>query len=260
MNVTAGMPQSPLAGEDAPTCGQLAPEPLRFRILDLFLILLGLPLLLVVGCGLAIAIVADSPGPVFYRCRRIGRDGEPFAMLKFRKMRADASGPSLTTLDDDRFTPIGKFLTVTRLDELPQVWNVVKGDMRLVGPRPEVEEFVALHPVEYAEILGVRPGLTGLAQLEFFMESRIFGDAHQSVGYYTQGILPYKVRLDLEYIRSRSLLGDILLVAKTPLLPARAATRRLALLLRQTGIVQAGIALALVGAIIALLATYAQQA
>ncbi len=88
------------------------------------------------------AIYIDSPGPVMFRSWRVGRGGVPFAMLKFRKMRDDAGSDPLTIADDERFTPIGRFLAATRLDELPQVWNVLRGEMRLVGPRPELEYFV----------------------------------------------------------------------------------------------------------------------
>jgi lipopolysaccharide/colanic/teichoic acid biosynthesis glycosyltransferase len=142
-------------------------------------------------------------------------------MLKFRKMCHGATGPSLTWRDDMRFTPIGRFLTLTKLDELPQVWNVLKGDMRLVGPRPEVEEFVRAHRDQYEEILSVVPGLTGLAQLEYAGENRMYRDAHDSARLYTEEILPSKIQLDLDYIRNRSLVGDLKILARTLLLPAR---------------------------------------
>jgi lipopolysaccharide/colanic/teichoic acid biosynthesis glycosyltransferase len=187
-----------------------------------------LPFALVLGAIVALAILADSPGPVLYRCRRVGYRGEVFEMLKFRKMHRDADSSNLTAYDDERFTPIGKFLTATRLDELPQLWNVLKGDMRLVGPRPEMEEFVAKYADEYAEILSVRPGLTGPAQLAFFDESRVFGDAHTHPRFYAEGILPHKIELDLRYVRGRSLLADIAIVSRTPLLPLRVAARKLA--------------------------------
>ena len=158
---------------------------LPFRVFDVVATILILPFALIVSCLIALAVLADSPGPVLYRCRRVGYRGELFEMVKFRKMRRDAVGSALTAYEDERFTPIGKFLSVTRLDELPQLWNVLKGDMRLVGPRPEMEEFVAHYPTEYEEILSVRPGLTGMAQLEFFDESRVFGEAHSHPRFYS---------------------------------------------------------------------------
>ena len=201
---------------------------LPFRVFDVVATILILPFALIVSCLIALAVLADSPGPVLYRCRRVGYRGELFEMVKFRKMRRDAVGSALTAYEDERFTPIGKFLSVTRLDELPQLWNVLKGDMRLVGPRPEMEEFVAHYPTEYEEILPVRPGLTGMAQLEFFDESRVFGEAHSHPRFYSEGILPHKIELDLQYVRNRSLRTDLAIFVRTTLLPLRVAGRKLA--------------------------------
>ena len=201
---------------------------LPFRVFDVVATILILPFALIVSCLIALAVLADSPGPVLYRCRRVGYRGELFEMVKFRKMRRDAVGSALTAYEDERFTPIGKFLSVTRLDELPQLWNVLKGDMRLVGPRPEMEEFVAHYPTEYEEILSVRQGLTGMAQLEFFDESRVFGEAHSHPRFYSEGILPHKIELDLHYVRNRSLRTDLAIFVRTPLLPLRVAGRKLA--------------------------------
>ena len=202
------------------------------RGLDLLLILLASPVIVLVGGLIALAVFADSPGPILYRARRIGKDGRPFRMLKFRKMRREAAGPILTRHDDERFTPIGRFLAVTKLDELPQVWNVITGEMRLVGPRPEVEEFIKLYGEEYREILKVLPGITGLAQLRYAGESQLFGDAHDSSLLYKERILPEKIALDLRYIASRSLLGDMAIVLATAMLPLTALRARLALRLR----------------------------
>ena len=212
-------PHTPLAGRPS--------SALRFRAFDVLATLLILPFALLLGAVIALAIIADSPGPVLYRSRRVGYAGQPFPMLKFRKMRRDTSGSTLTAYDDDRFTPIGRFLTATRLDELPQLWNVLKGDMRLVGPRPELEEFVALYSDQYDEILSVRPGLTGAAQLEFFQESRVFGNAHDHSGFYSEAILPRKVQLDLAYVRNRRLRTDLAILVKTLFLPLQASARKL---------------------------------
>jgi lipopolysaccharide/colanic/teichoic acid biosynthesis glycosyltransferase len=152
----------------------------------------------------AIAICLDSPGPALFRVERIGWRGGALRMLKFRKMRNDASGPALTMDDDERFTRIGPLLAKLKLDELPQLWHVLTGDMSLVGPRPESPEFVGLHAREYEEILRVRPGITGLSQIAFADESRILDD-HNPLNHYVSEILPQKVDLDLMYARERSL-------------------------------------------------------
>jgi len=197
------------------------------RAADLLLVLLVLPAALLLGGIIALAILADSPGSILYRARRVGRDGHPFRMLKFRKMRREAAGPSLTTSDDERFTPIGRFLATTKLDELPQLWNVLKGEMRLVGPRPEDPEFVELYREDYERILSVTPGITGLAQLRYASESQLLGDVHESPALYSEEILPHKIELDLRYIDARSLAGDLLIMASTALLPLTALRSKL---------------------------------
>ena len=115
--------------------------------------------------AIAIAIVVDEPGPVLYRARRVGFHGREFDMYKFRKMRRDAAGPALTVAWDDRFTRIGRFLARSKMDELPQLLNVLRGEMALVGPRPEDASFVAAFPAEFEAITSVRPGITGLSQI-----------------------------------------------------------------------------------------------
>jgi lipopolysaccharide/colanic/teichoic acid biosynthesis glycosyltransferase len=189
------------------------------RILDIAVIILVLPVLAPVALVVAMLIGADSPGPVIYRCRRIGQHGRPFTMYKFRKMRRDASGGDLTMLNDERFTPIGRFLSVSRLDELPQIWNVVKGDMRIVGPRPEVEAFVRLYPEEFEEILKVKPGITGLAQLEYAYEGKMFQDFTESLSLYCLEVLPPKLKLDTRYVQTRNSFLDLLILFRTALLP-----------------------------------------
>jgi lipopolysaccharide/colanic/teichoic acid biosynthesis glycosyltransferase len=167
------------------------------------LLVVLLPLLVL----LAAAIKLDSPGPVFYRARRVGYRGRELRMLKFRKMHDDASGPALTAAADERFTAIGRVLAATKLDELPQLWNVLRGEMSLVGPRPEDPGFVALEADAYREILRVRPGITGLCQLAFARESEIL-DEHDRTRHYVERLLPQKARLDALYARRRSVLLD----------------------------------------------------
>jgi lipopolysaccharide/colanic/teichoic acid biosynthesis glycosyltransferase len=158
---------------------------------------------------IALAIKLDSPGPVFYRARRVGYRFQPVDVLKFRKMRADAEGPPLTVASDSRFTRIGGWLARTHLDELPQLWNVLQGDMSVVGPRPEEELFVALHRDAYARILAARPGITGWTQLVYADETRLLQSADDPVAYYTEMLLPDKVRIDLMYADSARLIDDI---------------------------------------------------
>jgi lipopolysaccharide/colanic/teichoic acid biosynthesis glycosyltransferase len=167
------------------------------------LVLLALPIAL-----LALAIRLDSRGPSFYRCRRIGYRGRAFSMIKFRKMHDDATGPALTAKGDERFTRLGCFLAETKLDELPQLWNVLKGDMSFVGPRPEDPGFVEEQADAYERILEVRPGITGLCQLAFAKESEIL-DPEDSLRHYLASILPQKVGMDVLYADRRSLAMDL---------------------------------------------------
>jgi lipopolysaccharide/colanic/teichoic acid biosynthesis glycosyltransferase len=167
------------------------------------LLVVLLPLIAVV----AILIKLDSPGPVFFRCARVGFRGRELRMLKFRKMHDGAAGPALTSADDPRFTRVGRWLARTKLDEVPQLWNVVTGTMSLVGPRPEDRSFVERHQEAYTEILQVKPGMTGLSQLAFAEETEILGVA--SVEHYERRLLPQKIALDRMYVRRRTLGLDL---------------------------------------------------
>jgi lipopolysaccharide/colanic/teichoic acid biosynthesis glycosyltransferase len=133
-------------------------------------------------------------------------------------MRREAKSTPVTLEHDERFTPIGRFLAATRLDELPQVWNVLRGEMRLVGPRPELACFVSDFADQYAEILTVTPGITGNAQLAFADEKRMLGGSDPESAYRRQ-VLPAKLEIDLRYVRSRSLGGDLLILGRTLALP-----------------------------------------
>jgi lipopolysaccharide/colanic/teichoic acid biosynthesis glycosyltransferase len=215
-------------GRQMLTTGRLAPtadglsrvgDSLAIRIFDLCVCLLVLPIVLPLGAIIALIIFIDSPGSVLYRSTRIGRNGYPFQMLKFRKMRRSATGGPLTLGDDERFTPIGSFLSLTKLDELPQLWNVVRGQMHVVGPRPEVPEFVARYPHEYREILCVMPGITGPAAVEYASESHILTLQQDPMSFYAEQIMPRKLEIDLQYIRSRTLASDIGLLLHTAIVP-----------------------------------------
>jgi lipopolysaccharide/colanic/teichoic acid biosynthesis glycosyltransferase len=197
------------------------------RIFDLVAVTLLLPLLLPLGLLVALVVFLDSPGSVFYRAQRIGRGGRPFPMLKFRTMQTGADGPSLTRGRDERFTPIGSFLATFRLDELPQLWHVVKGEMRLVGPRPEVPEFVDMYHRQYERILSVPPGMTGHTQLIHFADGDQL-DTDDPLAHYAEKILPGKLQHDIDYVRERSVGGDLLIIVQTVVLPFRVAATRAA--------------------------------
>ncbi len=197
------------------------------RAFDLSICMLVLLPALLLGTLTALLIYIDSPGSVFYRSTRVGRGGQPFKMLKFRKMRRSAKGGPLTIGEDERFTPIGGFLAMTKLDELPQLWNVVRGDMHLVGPRPEVPEFVARYRDEYRELLSVLPGITGPAAVEYASESHLLSLQQDPVRFYEESIMPRKIEIDLHYIRTRTLWGDIKILAQTMLVPLGKVARRM---------------------------------
>jgi lipopolysaccharide/colanic/teichoic acid biosynthesis glycosyltransferase len=178
------------------------------RLLDLIVAVPLLVLLTPVILFVAAAIKLESRGPAFHRCKRVGRGGRELWMIKFRKMHDGAGGPALAAAQDERFTRLGPFLARSKLDELPQLWNVVMGHMSLVGPRPEDPSFVETYSDEYEAILTVRPGITGLSQLAFARESEIL-DPEDRVGHYVNGILPQKIGIDHMYAARRSLRMDL---------------------------------------------------
>jgi lipopolysaccharide/colanic/teichoic acid biosynthesis glycosyltransferase len=194
--------------------------PLSRRAFDLVALLFLAPLLALPFLLVTVAVLLDSPGSVFFRARRMGYRGRAFEMVKFRTMRVDNAGHSVAGANDSRITPVGGFLRATRLDELPQLWNVARGEMTLVGPRPELEEFVALHASEYREILAVPPGITGPTQLRYAgLEPHLLSLHADPERFYREQLLPDKVRLDLGYARSRSFAGDLGVLGRTLALP-----------------------------------------
>jgi lipopolysaccharide/colanic/teichoic acid biosynthesis glycosyltransferase len=164
--------------------------------------------------AVAIVIRLESRGPVLYRSRRVGRHGREFDMLKFRKMQTGVAGPRLTDHDDARFTRIGAVLSRTKLDELPQLWNVLRGDMSIVGPRPEDPAYVELYRGEFDPVLQVRPGITGLSQLAFAKENEILARPELR-GSYVDRLLPAKLAIDRLYVERGSLLLDLRIIAWT---------------------------------------------
>lgn len=185
------------------------------RAVDVTLSLVLLLLLSPLCLALAAAIKLESRGPVLYRAQRVGRNGAPLAVLKFRKMADGTRGSALTVSDDERLTRIGRVLAEYKLDELPQLWNVLRGQMSMVGPRPEDPAFVQLHADAYTnEILTVRPGITGLTQLAFAHEGRLLDPDDRETDY-RERLLPLKVELDRLYVAHRSLRMDFCVLAWT---------------------------------------------
>ena len=182
-------------------------------ISGIVLAFLSVPFLVV---GLLIRVT--SAGPVFYRQRRIGRDGGPFLIYKFRTMRVTDSGPWVTAEGDARITRVGGFLRRWKIDELPQFWNVFRGDMSIIGPRPEVEKFVLLYTLAQREILRAMPGFASMAQLIFPHESDLLRGQADPEGFYVRQLLPRKVALDLAYERHRTLLTDLWLAGQLGLM------------------------------------------
>jgi lipopolysaccharide/colanic/teichoic acid biosynthesis glycosyltransferase len=188
------------------------------RLFDIFFSFFGLILLSPVLLVVAFLIKRESPGPVFFRGERIGKNGKPFRIFKFRTMVPDAEnlgGPS-TAADDERLLKIGHFLKKYQLDELPQLINVLKGEMSLVGPRPEVKMYVdMMTPEERKAILSVRPGMTDFASLWNFHESEILKGSVDPEKTYQEKIRPEKIRLQLKYVKERSFWTDLKIILKT---------------------------------------------
>ncbi len=176
--------------------------------------LIGLIVLAVPMGLIAIAVRLDSPGPILYRAVRVGRHGHPFTMLKFRTMRVSAEGPPITAAGDDRVTRVGARLRRHRLDEFPQLWNVIVGTMAPVGPRPEDPRYVDLDDPIQMIVLSVLPGITGPSQLAFRGEAELLARGDLDEIYRTE-ILPAKLEIDRRYVDERSFLGDLRYVAAT---------------------------------------------
>jgi lipopolysaccharide/colanic/teichoic acid biosynthesis glycosyltransferase len=184
----------------------------RRRIVDVLIASAGLILAGPLLAALAIAIRATSPGPALFRQVRIGRGRTPFALLKLRTMTAGAAGPRLTQAGDRRVTPLGAWLRRWKLDELPQLLNVVRGDMSLIGPRPEVPEYLATLPDAGRAYTAVRPGLADAATLAFYDEADRLAAATDPERLYVDVILPAKARLSVEYAARRTLASDVRLL------------------------------------------------
>lgn len=187
------------------------------RIFDFVVSMIGLLTLLPILATVAVWIKLSSTGPVLFKQIRVGYRGNHFQICKFRTMvvNAEAIGTQITTGDDPRITKIGKFLRKYKLDELPQLLNVLVGEMSLVGPRPEVPKYVSLYNAEQKRVLNVLPGITDLASIEFRNENELLTGKENSEEFYIQEIMPHKLLLNLEYIDQASLLFDLKIIART---------------------------------------------
>lgn len=187
------------------------------RAFDLVLCMVGLLFLWPLFCIIALAIKVDDNGPVFFTQRRVGKEFQKFSLIKFRTMIAGADRDGLLTAPmDRRVTRVGRFLRDYKLDELPQLINILKGDMQFVGARPEVERYVEMFRVQYATILQERPGITDPATLVYRREDRILSSNNTEEHYIAQ-VLPHKLRLSMEYQRQRRFLSDMRILVRTVL-------------------------------------------
>ncbi|MBZ0207948.1 MAG: sugar transferase [Flavobacteriales bacterium] len=177
------------------------------------LVLLLLPILLI----FALAVALTSPGGAFFAQERVGRGGRSFRLLKFRTMRPGSEALGQLTIGgrDPRITGVGYFLRKTKLDELPQLWNVLVGDMSVVGPRPEVPKYVALYSPEQRAVLSVRPGITGMASIHYIDENELLARAADPEKAYVEVVMPAKLVLDLKYVKERSLWLDLRIILAT---------------------------------------------
>ena len=187
------------------------------RTFDLFFSLFGLALLWPLFLLVSLLIKLSDRGPVFFRQIRIGRFSREFRIVKFRTMRdgADKAGPSITASSDSRITPIGRWLRKTKLDELPQLWNVLRGDMSFVGPRPEVPKYVALYTEDQKKVLDLSPGITDEASLEFRNEEELLAAAVDREKYYIEFCIPRKIELNMSYAGKANVYRDVLVILRT---------------------------------------------
>jgi lipopolysaccharide/colanic/teichoic acid biosynthesis glycosyltransferase len=182
------------------------------RVVDVTVSATALVLLAVPLAIISLLVKLSSPGPLLFRQRRVGQHGRPFWLYKLRSMRAGGAGPQVTRADDPRVTRVGAWLRRWKIDELPQFWNVLRGDMSLLGPRPEVETFVRRYSADQRQILEVTPGIAGMAQLVFAHEAELLRGQDDPEGVYLQLLLPRKIAIDLAYEQRRTLQSDLRLL------------------------------------------------
>ena len=187
------------------------------RIIDFLLSFWAISVLWPVGVIIAVWIyLDDKESPIFYSQKRIGRNFRPFYVHKFRSMRSATKGDLQVTIGaDKRITQPGKFIRATKLDELPQLLNILLGEMSIIGPRPEVPKYVEMYKADYKEVLSIRPGLSDFASLKYYNEAEILGQQANPEQYYAEVILPDKIALAKKYIAEMSLLCDVNIIFKT---------------------------------------------
>jgi lipopolysaccharide/colanic/teichoic acid biosynthesis glycosyltransferase len=204
------------------------------RLVDFIASAIALVILSPLLILLALLVKTTSPGAVFYRQPRVGKRGRLFRIVKFRSMSAEAetSGPDITVAGDPRITTVGKILRRWKLDELPQLWNVLKGEMSLVGPRPELPAYVAGYTDAQREVLTVRPGITDPASLAYHREEELLATHAAPQRFYRETILPHKLAMNREYVAAISFRGDVTVLLRTANLllghPSAAKRRRIA--------------------------------
>lgn len=186
------------------------------RLFDLVATLVALSILWPIGLLIAVLIAIDSRGGVFYRQERVGKNEVLFRLFKFRTMHPNKDVRNLTLGDrDPRVTRVGYYLRKYKLDEFPQLLNILLGEMSIVGPRPEVPRYVALYSPEQKKVLDVRPGLTDYASLEYVDESELLAQADDPEKMYIETIMPHKLTLNLRYISEQGLITDLRVILKT---------------------------------------------
>jgi lipopolysaccharide/colanic/teichoic acid biosynthesis glycosyltransferase len=184
------------------------------RLLDISLSLVGLLVLSPVMLAAAVAVKCSGTGPILYRASRVGKDGRLFTLYKFRSMAVDAAGPRVTGRADPRVTRVGRILRHTKVDELPQLFNTLVGDMSFVGPRPEDPTYVRSYSAEQRQVLRVKPGLTSAATVVHRHEQEMLTGPDWETTYRTE-VLPAKLRIELDYLSRRTLAGDARIMAQT---------------------------------------------
>lgn len=187
------------------------------RVFDIVNALIILTFFLPFGIVISSLIALESRGGVFYVQKRIGLNGKPFGLLKFRTMKVNADKEGKLTVGnrDPRITRVGYFLRKVKLDEFPQFINVLKGEMSIVGPRPEVEEYVKLYSDDQREILNVKPGITDIASLEYFNENELLAKSNDPVKTYIDEVMPEKIRLNKQYLKNPTIGNDLRIMWKT---------------------------------------------
>jgi lipopolysaccharide/colanic/teichoic acid biosynthesis glycosyltransferase len=187
------------------------------RLFDIFFSLTGILVLLPLFIIISLFIVVDSKGPIVYKQKRVGKNGKDFYLLKFRSMKVNAHKSGLLTIgeNDNRITKVGYFIRKYKMDELPQLINVLFGDMSMVGPRPEVRKYVDLYNEEQKKVLSVKPGITDYASIKYSNENQILGDSDNPEQLYIHEIMPAKLLLNLKYIKEKKCITDFKIIAKT---------------------------------------------